>query len=1057
MNEDSIYIDLLRISKENFLIQHDEFEAYHKWLNSVQQLEKKYATKLSQEVLDGIFQKPTKTPKKERPDKTILGDDIGTEGEFSDLKDIKYATDDAFHKTWLEELKARNELTTNNFYKEFVRKKGLSGIKLKPQDDIENHALHILARCNNPKAWEETEDLTQYEIPNRQEVGDFNWKNLKGDTYWNNKQGLVYGMVQSGKTASMISLIGLAHTAGYKLFIILAGDKNSLRSQTQERINNAFELNYQGICEESEGNIQSITTIDYDYNDVTKSQRNGIEVFSHPIGKKRSIILCIKKSEPVLRKLIKDLKDLQKDDFLNNFNYNEDLKALIIDDEADYASQNTKKGSQASSIHQLIVDLRMQLSQNTYVGYTATPQACLGADPNALVGYPNDFIWLISPYTVSGETLSYMGLHEFFDEYVTNLIVKVPPEAWPQWEPDPANPKKKVKKYTDAWGEEKELDESLVEHEKKILDDFIQDSKLRKHSCHIYVEAIVDFLITCSIRWYRHYMENKHFFKDLPTKKQIELINTSQGVTKDGFKEFPNHAMMFNLAYIQETQNNLINLLEILFKEVEKDFTQTVKFNWLNSESIYFVERYNSQLAKTTRLNKKIPNNTDLQHFIDIAIKIAKCPIFGLTRYIYELNSSDSGSSLNYSKKRYQDRPKKASIIVGGNILSRGLTVNNLSTSVFLRSQAMSLGDTNLQMCRWFGHKRNDIDLLSIYLKEHSLDLFQSINEADKELRAQFKEYIYKGTPNECILLYLKNNPLFRVTSPAKSRLYSKTDEGGYSGLTVDCKQPVKHIDWKANTKILDDYRANLDQSRCAKKIKNLERADVYYDVDPDNFFNFFLKLNIAEDAHFVTPKKYHKYYSEWCKNGQNPPKVNIAFFGRSEEKEWRSRAYRYAKTDQNGIAVSKLQKNASNEFEGGLTSIRGEKSQGTYIGDVFVDQTKSWHTKNYEKAKGWKRLSDDGILVMFWYLDPNYWTEQVPDKKSKTGDTKLRKRWIKPGEPDYIDQAYITFSIATCLGGPMWNSFYNKGRLDIRQINTKKCEKFEIEYQNRHQDEINE
>ena len=64
---------------------------------------------------------------------------------------------------------------------------------------------------------------------------------------------------------------------------------------------------------------------------------------------------------------------------------------------------------------------------------------------------------------------------------------------------------------------------------------------------------------------------------------------------------------------------------------------------------------------------------------------------------------------------------------------------------------------------------------------------------------------------------------------------------------------------------------------------------------------------------------------------------MNIAFFGRSEKKEWRRRAYRHAKTDQNGIAVSKLQKNASNEFEGGLTSIRGEKSQGTYIGDVFV------------------------------------------------------------------------------------------------------------------------
>ena len=40
-----------------------------------------------------------------------------------------------------------------------------------------------------------------------------------------NRQGLAFGQVQSGKTANMITLIGLAKIAGYRLFIILAGDK----------------------------------------------------------------------------------------------------------------------------------------------------------------------------------------------------------------------------------------------------------------------------------------------------------------------------------------------------------------------------------------------------------------------------------------------------------------------------------------------------------------------------------------------------------------------------------------------------------------------------------------------------------------------------------------------------------------------------------------------------------------------------------------------------------------------------------------------------------------
>ena len=83
-------------------------------------------------------------------------------------------------------------------------------------EDIQENALHILDGCNNP-----TDD---------------------GANWGENRRGLVYGMVQSGKTASMVTMIDLGRRAGYRLFIILAGDKSSLRDQTQDRVNQAFKL-----------------------------------------------------------------------------------------------------------------------------------------------------------------------------------------------------------------------------------------------------------------------------------------------------------------------------------------------------------------------------------------------------------------------------------------------------------------------------------------------------------------------------------------------------------------------------------------------------------------------------------------------------------------------------------------------------------------------------------------------------------------------------------------------------------------------------------------------
>ena len=118
----------------------------------------------------------------------------------------------------------------------------------------------------------------------------------------------------------------------------------------------------------------------------------------------------------------------------------------------------------------------------------------------------------------------------------------------------------------------------------------------------------------------------------------------------------------------------------------------------------------------------------------------------------------------------WQIKTKRAAIIVGGQILSRGLTIEGLCVSFFGRTARMPMGDTVLQMGRWFGHKKSYIDLISIYIQDGIRVLFRDIADADKHLRVQIKDAIIRNLRPDEILLELRNSRQFRATSPSKSR-----------------------------------------------------------------------------------------------------------------------------------------------------------------------------------------------------------------------------------------------------------------------------------------------
>lgn len=107
-------------------------------------------------------------------------------------------------------------------------------------------------------------------------------------------------------------------------------------------------------------------------------------------------------------------------------------------------------------------------------------------------------------------------------------------------------------------------------------------------------------------------------------------------------------------------------------------------------------------------------------------------------------------------------------IAIGGDKLSRGLTLEGLCTSYFLRSTRMY--DTLMQMGRWFGYRPGYLDLCRLYTTDELIDWFEHITDASWELRDEFDMMVASGGTPRDYGLKVKSHPVLLITSRLKMR-----------------------------------------------------------------------------------------------------------------------------------------------------------------------------------------------------------------------------------------------------------------------------------------------
>lgn len=168
----------------------------------------------------------------------------------------------------------------------------------------------------------------------------------------------------------------------------------------------------------------------------------------------------------------------------------------------------------------------------------------------------------------------------------------------------------------------------------------------------------------------------------------------------------------------------------------------------------------NSFQNVTNACNEQLKKTFILPSSLDSILKeIIEC-IYKLQVVILHSGSDDV---LYYGDR---ENPKRY-IIIGGNKLSRGLTLEGLSISYYCRNSKAY--DTLMQMGRWFGYRGDYVDLTRLYLSHEAKTNFTDTAFVELDLRAQFASFrALKLSPIEACAKIIRM-PSMRVT--AKNRM----------------------------------------------------------------------------------------------------------------------------------------------------------------------------------------------------------------------------------------------------------------------------------------------
>ncbi len=546
------------------------------------------------------------------------------------------------------------------------------------------------------------------------------------------RRGLVVGHVQSGKTASYTGLISKAADAGYKIVIVLAGLHNNLRSQTQIRLDEGF-LGYETRANTSDFTPAGVGLIDSDPairpNYATNRSNSGDfnRAVARSLGispEERPWLFVVKKNKSVLTLLLNWIRNrvANTKDTTTGRAVVTNLPLLVIDDEADHASVDTgenvvdEKGvpdpeHEPKAINRLIRTILHSFTHSAYVGYTATPFANIFIHERGETTeegpdlFPSSFIInLAAPSSYVGPSKVFGVLQEDGSRNPLPLSVSV----YDYLDPDSHEgwmPPKHKPDHVPLWQGQDVLPPSVR-------------------------QAVHAFILSCAARVFRG-QGSKHC------------------------------SMLIHVTRFTAVQDRVWRQVEGYVSGVRQRLERNIDADNILGELRTMWET--DFLTKTAAVAAVLPDEAPTTNAEWEAISMSLISVCGDIS-VRKINGT-AKDVLDYSDN---EGTGLKVIAIGGDKLARGLTLEGLTTSYFLRASKMY--DTLMQMGRWFGYRPGYLDLCRLYTTSELIGWFGHIAEASEELRRDFDLMAQSGSTPMEYGLRVQSHPSLMVTSQVKMR-----------------------------------------------------------------------------------------------------------------------------------------------------------------------------------------------------------------------------------------------------------------------------------------------
>lgn len=140
---------------------------------------------------------------------------------------------------------------------------------------------------------------------------------------------------------------------------------------------------------------------------------------------------------------------------------------------------------------------------------------------------------------------------------------------------------------------------------------------------------------------------------------------------------------------------------------------------------------------------------------------------------------TDNSRTPKDERLNFDDENPRVIVAVGGNTLSRGLTLEGLSVSFFVRTA--SAYDTLLQMGRWFGYRSGYADLTRIWMTDEMREWFHHLATVEQEIRFDIERYETEHVKPDELGPRIRTHPKLAITAAAKMQ-HSRAADASYSG-----------------------------------------------------------------------------------------------------------------------------------------------------------------------------------------------------------------------------------------------------------------------------------